>query len=413
MLKKIILMSAYDINPYKGSESGTGWNFVLQAASYNRVIAITRKNNKPNIEKYIEEFGIEISNITFHYYDLPYYLRFWKRGARGSSIYFYLWQMFMPLFVKNNNIRFDLAHNVNFHADAFPSFLWILRKPVIWGPINHNEKIPKEYINFKKEYLKDRLKWIVKFINWNYDPFMYLAKKKSDLIIGGNSSVQKRLGIAESKFIQLTQVASNKPYKGLGKMSSHQFNVLMVGRFLTIKSFDLGIYSFDNFWSELEREERKNVKLTIIGQGPMESYLKEIVAGLASKENIEFIAWVDKDKIDAFYKMASVFLFPSHEGAGMVVIEALSNGLPVICFNNVGPGEFVDDSCAIKIAYSNYEKSISDYSTAILKLYLDKNLHCKLSNGALDIFEKKYTWDCKGLALKNIYNELDKKSTNV
>ena len=69
-------MTAYDINPYKGSESGTGWNFVLQAASYNRVIAITRKNNKPNIEKYIEEFGIEISNITFYYYDFPYYLRF-------------------------------------------------------------------------------------------------------------------------------------------------------------------------------------------------------------------------------------------------------------------------------------------------------------------------------------------------
>ena len=134
-------MTAYDINPYKGSESGTGWHFVLQGANYNKVIAITRKNNKTNIEKYIEEFEIEMTNIKFYYYDLPYYLRFWKRGVRGSSIYFYLWQMFMPLFVKKKNIEFDLAHNVNFHADAFPSFLWILRKPVIWGPINHNERI--------------------------------------------------------------------------------------------------------------------------------------------------------------------------------------------------------------------------------------------------------------------------------
>ena len=38
------------------------------------------------------------------------------------------------------------------------------------------------------------------------------------------------------------------------------------------------------------------------------------------------------------------FLFPSHEGAGMVVTEALSFGLPVICLDNAGPGELIDSS---------------------------------------------------------------------
>ena len=44
-----ILATVYDINPYKGSESGTGWNLVNQISKYNKVIAITRKNNKENI----------------------------------------------------------------------------------------------------------------------------------------------------------------------------------------------------------------------------------------------------------------------------------------------------------------------------------------------------------------------------
>ncbi len=109
---KIILMTAYDINPFKGSEAVTGWNFTLQIAKFNKVVAITRQNNQEPIERYIKKFNIDVSNIKFYYYDFPYYLRFWKRGARGSSLYFYLWQMFMPLFVKKNKIKFDISHNI-------------------------------------------------------------------------------------------------------------------------------------------------------------------------------------------------------------------------------------------------------------------------------------------------------------
>ena len=36
-----ILASAYAVNPYKGSEDGTGWQWVLQIARHQKVIAIT------------------------------------------------------------------------------------------------------------------------------------------------------------------------------------------------------------------------------------------------------------------------------------------------------------------------------------------------------------------------------------
>ena len=63
---KTILASAYAINPYKGSEDGMGWNFVLQIAKYNQVIAITRENNRPHIEKYIAENPNLLYNGIFH-----------------------------------------------------------------------------------------------------------------------------------------------------------------------------------------------------------------------------------------------------------------------------------------------------------------------------------------------------------
>ena len=44
-----------------------------------------------------------------------------------------------------------------------------------------------------------------------------------------------------------------------------------------------------------------------------------------------------------------LFSFPSHEGAGMVVAEAMSFGLPVVCLNNEGPGEFITTNCGFAV----------------------------------------------------------------
>lgn len=406
----IILATAYDIDPYKGSESATGWNFVLQIARFNKVVAITRTNNRCEIERYIKEFDINISNIEFAYYDLPYYLRFWKKGARGSSLYFYLWQMLMPLFIIKNRLKFDIAHNVNFHADAFPTFLWIFKKPVVWGPINHHEKIPKEFMFPKKGFFKDRIKWYVKKIFWNLDPFLLISKLKVDLILGGNSSVKKRLNLSSGKFNIFSQVASNNVI-----ISKHQkineFNIIIAARFISLKGIDIALYAFDVFYRQLSVEEKKNVKLSILGKGPLEQDLKSIKNSLISKNNIEFRGWIHKEKMNSFYQNSNIFLFPSHEGAGMVVAEALSHGLPIICFDNYGPGELVNEQCAIKIPYLKYDQSITDFSSALLKIYRDKKLSNQMSKSARELFEEKYTWASKGILLEKLYNTIFEKKS--
>ena len=72
---KTAIISCYAVNPYKGSEDGTGWNILMSIAKHNKVIAITRENNQPAIDKYFAENEVEYAdNIQFEYFDLPYYL---------------------------------------------------------------------------------------------------------------------------------------------------------------------------------------------------------------------------------------------------------------------------------------------------------------------------------------------------
>jgi glycosyltransferase involved in cell wall biosynthesis len=106
------------------------------------------------------------------------------------------------------------------------------------------------------------------------------------------------------------------------------------------------------------------------------------------------------------YEKAAVFLFPSHEGAGMVVAEAMSFGLPVICLNNEGPGEFINTSCGFAVPQLDYNNTVSELKEALQKLYFDKELLYNLSLGARKQFEEKFTWDSRGEYLNKIYKTL-------
>ncbi len=402
---KKILITAYDVDPYKGSESGLGWNIIYQASRYNNIQAITRLNNRPAIEKYIEEQGLEINNLEFHYFDLPYWMRFWKVGGRGATLYFYLWQIFITAFIKYRGFSFDIAHNVNFSTDSIPSFLWVFGKPFIWGPINHHEKIPKAYLskyNFKS-FLKDRKTWLMKCFLWRFDIFNRIARNKADRVLGGNSSVKFRLSIDDSKFI-LFPSSGAKSIEACNETVKDGFNIIVAGRFVPLKGIDVAINSYIKF---LEQNPTvKDTTLTIIGKGEEEGRLKSMADLCLKNGKINFIEWLPLEELIIYYKTASLFLFPSHEGAGMVVVEAMSYGLPIICFDNYGPGELIDQNSGIKIKYSSYEVNISDYAMGIDCLYRDAELLDRLSQGAKNRFKECFTWDIKGLMLKEIYEEL-------
>lgn len=404
---KTILATAYAVNPYKGSEDGMGWNLVLQIARFNKVIAITRENNKPHIDQFKLEYPNELyNNITFLYFDLPYYLRFWKKGQRGAMLYFYLWQRFVVSFIKQQHLAFDIVHNLNFHNDWTPSFLWKLNKPFVWGPVGHHPQIPAAFLQpyARKEYLKDRATWFIKKLFWNISPALKQAKHKAHAIIAMNSSVKKQLTAHQDKFIIIPSVSSERVVSQ--PKQQEVFRILSVGRFVPLKGFDVTLKAFATFYHQLSEEEKKHTELVLVGDGPYRNYLQNLATNLGVAHAVKIILWVKRAELASIYQGSSVFLFPSHEGAGMVVAEALSYGLPVLCFNNCGPGEFITEACGIKVDYSTYENSVRQFSLALEKLFHDQAEMKRLSNEAKTHFEANFTWETKGEKFNAIYQQL-------
>lgn len=408
MTNKTILATCYAVNPYKGSEDAMGWNFVYQIARFNKVVAVTRENNKTAIEKFMTENPDAVyNNITFLYFDLPYWMRFWKKGGRGAMLYYYMWQRGIVNFIRKQNLNFDIAHNVNFHNDWTPSFLWKLDKPMVWGPVGHHPIIPKQYLKpYSSSYFwKDRATWLVKNYFWNCSFSLRKTTKKAAHIWCMNTGVPSKLKLKEQSFSVFPSVAT-EDFAVNTKTENNNFNIISVGRFVPLKGFDLTLLSFVKFIYSLPISERENCKLTLVGSGPEKEFYKKIINDNNVESYVEIIEWIDRKDLMKIYEKSSIFLFPSHEGAGMVVAEALSFGLPVVCLDNEGPGQYIDSNCGITIPESDYENTVTQLSNALAKLHSDRNFLNQMSLGARKQYEEKFTWNSRGEHLKNIYNQL-------
>ncbi len=402
---KTVLITAYAVNPYNGSEDGTGWNIAREIAKTYRVILITRKNNMPFIDQYMQASSDPVlKNMQCYGFDLPKPIMKMKKrlGERGYVLYYYFWQFFIVKYIKKMKFKFDITHSLNFHSDSQPNFLWRLGKPTFWGPIGHHPKVPSNYLKTvygQKNFLKDRLYFTVKWMLRNLDPFFKLAVKKSEKIFVINSSVQSVIKAKSDQVLILPSVASEKVVVNAPK---RDFTVLSIGRFHFMKGFDITIKAFAKFYHSLNIADQKKAKLVLVGKGEEKSRLETIAKEAGIKDQITWIDWISRDKVKEIYAQSSVFLFPSHEGAGMVVPEAMSYGLPVICFDNYGPGELIGDS-PVKVAYSTYQESVQNFSNHLLELFRNESYRAEVGSNNKKRFLEQFNWTFKGNLIKSAY----------
>lgn len=131
----------------------------------------------------------------------------------------------------------------------------------------------------------------------------------------------------------LTQEEKEKLKKDLG--ISGEKIILSVGRFTLEKGHDLLIKASEKLDS--------NVQVYIVGGSITEEYSAKI-KGMCLK-NIHFIEFKDKETLFKYYKLANLFVLPTRGDVwGLVINEAMANGLPVITTNKCVAGlELIDD----------------------------------------------------------------------
>ena len=157
-----------------------------------------------------------------------------------------------------------------------------------------------------------------------------------------------------------------------------QKSVLAVGRLDKVKGFDLLIKSW-----KLICDDVGEWRLRIVGSGQEEDNLKRICEEFDVR-NIEFIP--QQFDIKQYYIDSSIYVMSSiEEGYGMVVIEAMECGLPIVAFDNVGAKFLVKHGKNGLVCRTG---DIATLSTNLKKLIDDFNLRLEFGKTSKEYAKK-------------------------
>jgi len=150
--------------------------------------------------------------------------------------------------------------------------------------------------------------------------------------------------------------------------------VIAVGRLCVQKDF----ISLIKIW-EIVHGKYPNWKLKIVGDGPEKGHLQGEIDRLNLSESVRLVGLSNNIKKEM--SNASIFVLTSlYEGFGLVLLEAMACGLPIISFAcQFGPKDIIKDG---KNGVLIYNRDIEMFSKKLIYLIQNKNIRKEMSHQA-------------------------------
>lgn len=402
-----ILISAYACSPNMGSEPGMAWNWCVNLAKYCELYIITEGEFRDNIENVIPTLP-QGKNMHFYYNPVSDRIRkmCWNQGDWRFYYYYKKWQRSAYTIVKDilNSYHIDVIHQLNMIGFREPGYLWKIDKiPFIWGPVDAKDKYPIAYLKGLKFRQKVfvRLKNSITVMQLKHSKRVKISADKAMAVLAASSDAQccfkKYMNIDT---ILINETGCNQIDFIEGKANHHCFDLLWVGKMDIRKQLSLAI----NTIKELNNDQ---IRLHIIGGGEQKQY-KELSEKLDVKDQCVWHGSLPHDEVMKIMTKSDLLFFTSvAEGTPHVVLEAISNGLPVVCFDTCGQGDVVNDKVGVKIPLTDPIQSATDFAKAINRLYENREELMIMSENCF-ARANELSWDNKIRSVIDIYNKVCK-----
>jgi glycosyltransferase involved in cell wall biosynthesis len=369
-----VLLSAFACEPNKGSEFAVGWNWaIFLARAGHEVVVLTCSQSRPAIERAMNA-GPPYPRIRFEYFDVPKRLRWQRRGP--LHLHSALWQWLAAAFAKKMHRReqFDCVHHVTYAGLRAPSFMGKLGIPFILGPVGGGERAPWRLRHGYSLYgliydaVRDAANAMIPFTPFMIGTFasaerIYVTSRETMQLMPRRfrNKAQIELAIGSEELSPATGriLSPRTPHDG-------SFRVLYAGRYVDYKGMHLGLPAFARLI-----ETDPGARLTMVGEGPAKRRWQKLAQDLGIAARVEWLPWQDREAMADLYADHDVLLFPAmHDSGGMVVLEAMDHGLPVVCLKLGGPATLVNENCgyAIDPAGKNVAQVVREMSDALIAL---------------------------------------------
>lgn len=402
MLK--VLVNAYAVSPDHGSEPGMGWNWCVRLAKECELFIITEGEFREGIERELAVLP-QAGNMHFHYLPVSARVRrmCWNQGDWRFYFHYRRWQKRVLSLAREicRTEHIDIIHQLNMVGFREPGFLWRIKGPrFIWGPIGGMALIPTRFFQDAswRERAQIRCKNLVNRIQRKYSLRVIHAIRRAEIVLCATKADRELVsGYHRGKAILINETGTSDLCVSVVR-SNPSVHLIWVGRFIPSKQLGLALKAVS-----LLRDIP--VVLEIVGSGEDDqiAYYKALVTQLGVEAQVNWHGQVGHEEVGALMDSSDIFVFTSVvEATSTVMMEAISHGLPVVCFDACGFGPLIEPDMGIKIPLSSPEDGIVSFAAAIRHLANQPALRTRMS---LACYEKakELSWNHKIKKVLSLY----------
>lgn len=404
-----ILINAYACGPNRGSEPGMAWNWCTHLAKYCELHIITEGEFRGDIEE-VQPRLEQGKNMHFYYLPVDEKVRkmCWNQGDWRFYYYYKKWQK--SAFKKAEEIlsctHIDVLHQLNMVGFREPGYLWKIKDvPLIWGPIGGMEQTPCKYLDGLPFIQKSKfvLKNIINDWQRKHDIRVKSTITSASYVIG---ATQESVDIVKNyhrknNTIHINETGCDATMIETSRQEEDTFGIVWCGRIIYTKRIDIALKAI------CKVKDLHNIKLHIIGDGTEAevSKAKNLIKDLKIEDLTIWHGRTPHKEVQSIMQKSNLFFFTSiKETTSTVILEAIQNRLPILCFDAFGFGPIVDSTVGIKIPLTNPEQSVKDFAEKIDYLYHHREKLQRMSEGC-KAKQIALSWDSKAQQMVEIYKD--------
>lgn len=417
-MMKHILVLAYAISPYKGSEFSVAWNYVKNMSKDNKLTVLYGTSDEhmgevQSMERFLRDN--QLDNVTFVPVKpdgLAECLNWANKHNLFVYTFYYAYQRWQYLaYLEARNIvkqKIDLIHFVGMIGYREPGYLWKLGLPYVWGPICGANNAPQ--VLMKNMPWMGRLKQTFRTMANKYQLRHSRRLKKAlaatDVLLTATSENQRIFKQVHGKdSICLPENCISGEIKLNTSKFNHpdKYHLIFVGRIDSGKSLQI-LLGAVAILKHLDR-----VMLDIVGDGPLKPSLQQFAHKNGLDSVVTWHGQLPRAEAVELFDSAHLHCITSvSEGNPTTIWEAMSYGVPTLSFDHCGMHDTIDDSSGIRVRIMDtYDKCVSGVANAIDELLEHPESFEKLAKGTIKRAEK-YTWEERRIFWNQLYERLVK-----
>jgi glycosyltransferase involved in cell wall biosynthesis len=227
--------------------------------------------------------------------------------------------------------------------------------------------------------------------------------RRADRVVGESQNILQYMRQYYTPEIEgtLIPLGIRRPPANMASRSDYGFKendvlLVTVGRLVARKAIDQLIKMMSSL-------DNSKAHLLIIGSGPQEERLRELASQQGVAEQVHFLGRVSDDDKFRILRMADIFVSTSqHEGFGLVFLEAMACGLPVVCYGHGGQTDFLVDG---ETGYVPHLNELASFASHCKTLITDADTRSTMAATNLKRVEELYIDRCAA-RYETLYQEV-------